>query len=69
MSKEKSIIAKNINKLRKQRRLFHDKLFKLADNSYNRIIKIEFAAIRSPTTDTAQTIARFLGISLDYLVR
>ena len=69
MLKEKLIIAKNIKKLGKQRSLFHDKLSKLADNSHNRIIKIEFAAIRSPTTDTAQTIARFLGISLDYLVR
>jgi transcriptional regulator with XRE-family HTH domain len=68
MSKEKLIIAKNIKKLGKQRCLFHDKLSKLADNSHNRIIKIESRAIRSPTMDTAQTIARLLGASLDYLV-
>jgi hypothetical protein len=68
MLKEKLIIAKNIKKLGKQRSLFHDKLSKLADNSHNRIIKIESRAIRSPTMDTAQTIARLSGPSLDYLV-
>jgi len=54
MSNEKSTIAKNIERLRKQRGLSQDKLSKLVDISHNRIIKIESEAIPSPTMDTAQ---------------
>jgi len=69
MSNEKSTIAKNIKKLRKQRGLSQDKLSKLADISHNTIIKIESGAIQSPTMDTAQKIAKALGISLDDLIK
>jgi len=54
MANEKSTIAKNIKRLRKQRSLSQDKLPKLADISHNTIIKIESGAIQSPTMDTAQ---------------
>ena len=54
MPNEKSTIAKNIKRLRKQRGLSQDKLPKLADISHNTIIKIESEAIPSPTMDTAQ---------------
>jgi len=69
MSNEKSTIAKNIKKLRKQRALSQDKLSKLADISHNTIIKIESGAIQSPTIDTAHKIAKALGVSLDDLIR
>lgn len=69
MSNEKSIIAKNIKKLRKQRGLSQDKLSKLADISHNTIIKIESGAIQSPTMDTASKIAKALGVSLDDLMK
>lgn len=69
MSKEKSTIAKNIKKLRKQRGLSQDKLSKLADISHNTIIKIESGAIQSPTIDTAQKIAKALGVSIDDLIK
>jgi transcriptional regulator with XRE-family HTH domain len=69
MSNEKSTIAKNIKKLRKQRGLSQDKLSKLADISHNTIIKIESGAIQSPTMDTAQKIAKALGVSLDDLMK
>jgi len=69
MSNEKSTIAKNIKKLRKQRGLSQDKLSKLADISHNTIIKIESGAIQSPTMDTAHKIARALGVSLDDLIK
>jgi transcriptional regulator with XRE-family HTH domain len=69
MSNEKSTIAKNIKRLRKQRGLSQDKLSKLADISHNTIIKIESGAIQSPTMDTAQKIAKALGVSLDDLVK
>ena len=69
MSNEKSTIAKNIKRLRKQRGLSQDKLSKLADISHNRIIKIESGAIQSPTMDTAQKIAKALDVSLDDLMK
>ena len=69
MSNEKSTIAKNIKKLRKQRGLSQDKLSKLANISHNTIIKIESGAIQSPTMDTASKIAKALGVSLDDLMK
>ena len=69
MSTEKTTIAKNIKKLRKQLGLSQDKLSKLADISHNTIIKIESGAIQSPTMDTAQKIAKALGVSLDDLMK
>ena len=69
MSNEKTTIAKNIKKLRKQLGLSQDKLSKLADISHNTIIKIESGAIQSPTMDTAQKIAKALGVSLDDLIK
>lgn len=69
MSNEKSIIGKNIKKLRKQRDLSQDRLSKLADISHNTIIKIESGAIQSPTMNTAQKIAKALGVSLDDLMK
>ncbi|MDD5551756.1 MAG: helix-turn-helix transcriptional regulator [Candidatus Pacebacteria bacterium] len=69
MSNEKSTIAKNIKKLRKQRGLSQDKLSKLADISHNTVIKIESGAIQSPTMDTASKIAKALGVTLDDLMK
>jgi len=69
MSNEKSTIAKNIKRLRKQRGLSQDKLSKLADISHNTIIKIESGAIQSPRMDTAHKIAKTLGVSLDDLMK
>jgi len=69
MSNEKTIIAKNIKKLRNQRGLSQDKLSKLADISHNTIIKIESGAIQSPTMNTAQKIAKALDVSLDDLMK
>jgi transcriptional regulator with XRE-family HTH domain len=69
MSTEKSTIAKNIKKLRKQRGLSQDKLSKLANISHNTIIKIESGAIQSPTMNTASKIAKALGVSLDDLMK
>jgi len=69
MSNEKSTIAKNIKRLRKQRGLSQDKLSKLADISHNTIIKIESGVIQSPRMDTAHKIAKALGVSLDDLMK
>ena len=69
MSNKKTTISKNIKKLRNQQGLSQDKLSKLADISHNTIIKIESGAIQSPTMDTAQKIAKALGVSLDDLMK
>lgn len=69
MSNEKSTIARNIKKLRKKRGLSQDKLSKLADISYNTIIKIESGAIQSPTMDTASKIAKALKVTLNDLMK
>lgn len=69
MSKTIPIIAKNIKKLRKDKKLSQDKLSRLADVSHATIIKIESGGIKSPTIDTVQKIANALGVSLDNLMK
>ena len=69
MSNKKTTISTNIKKFRNQQGLSQDKLSKLADISHNTIIKIESGAIQSPTMDTAQKIAKALGVSLDDLMK
>jgi len=69
MSNDKSIIAKNIKRLRNKQGLSQDKLSKLADISHNTVIKIESGAIQSPTMDTAHKIVKALGVSLDDLMK
>jgi len=69
MSKTTSTIAKNIKKLRKDRKLSQDKLSRLADVAHATIIKIESGGIQSPTIDTVQKIAKALSVSLDDLTK
>ena len=69
MAKTIPIISKNIKKLRKAKDLSQDKLSRLADVSHATIIKIESGGIQSPTMDTAQKIAKALGVSLDDLMK
>lgn len=61
-------IGKNIKKLRQAKELSQDKLSKLADVSYNSIIKIETGGIQNPTIETLQKIAKALGVSVDDLI-
>lgn len=68
-STDLSPLARNLRRLRKRRGLSQDRLSKLADLSHNTIIKIEAGAILSPTVETAQKIARALGVTLDELTR
>jgi len=69
MSNNLSTIAKNIRRIRKEHGLSQDRLSKLADISHTTIIKIESGAIQSPTVETAQKIAKALGVSLDKLTK
>ena len=68
MSTENNI-GKNIKKLRTAKELSQDRLSKLADVSYNSIIKLETGGILNPTIETLQKISRALGVSVDDLIK
>ncbi|HNU89769.1 MAG TPA: helix-turn-helix transcriptional regulator [bacterium] len=69
MLREISPIGKNIKKLRKQKGLSQDRLSKLADISYNTVIKLESGAIINPSIDTVQKLAKALDVGVDDLLR
>ena len=69
MSKTKSAIAKNIKKYRKKLGISQDKLSKLANVTYNTIIKIESGATYNPRVETLKKIAEALGVSIDDLIK
>ena len=69
MSREISPIGKNIKKLRKQKGLSQDRLSKLADISYNTVIKLESGGIINPSIDTLQKLAKALNVSVDDLIK
>ncbi|MBU4346701.1 MAG: helix-turn-helix domain-containing protein [Candidatus Omnitrophica bacterium] len=63
------MLAKKIRELRKNRKLSQEKLARLADVSYNTIVKIESGESKNPTIRTMAGIAKALDISLDELVK
>ena len=68
MTKDNNI-AKNIKKLRQSMKLSQDKLSKIADVSYNSIIKLETGGITNPTIETLQKIAKALEVQVDDLLK
>jgi len=62
-------ISKNMKKLRQAKDLSQDRLSKLADVSYNSIIKLETGGITNPTIETLQKIAKALNVSVDELIK
>ncbi len=69
MSKEISIIAKNIKKYRAKLGISQDKLSKLAGITLHTITKIESGSTPNPTIETMAKIAKGLGVSIDDLMR
>lgn len=69
MSKNLTVIAKNIKKNRKGKGYSQDRLSKIANVSHNTIIKIESGSIQNPTVKTAQKIAVALEITIDDLLK
>jgi len=65
----KSTIAENIKKYRNKIGVSQDKLSKLADVTYNTIIKIESGANINPTIETLSKIAKALNVSVDDLIK
>lgn len=68
MSKE-SAISKNIKKYRNKTGISQDKLSKLANVTYNTIIKIESGATQNPRVETLKQIADALNVGIDDLMK
>ena len=64
----RKMLAQNLKKLRKQKKLSQEKLARLADISYNTIIKIETGKANNPTFETLSKLADAFGVSMDELV-
>lgn len=68
-SNNKSTIADNIKKYRNKMGVSQDRLSKLADITYNTIIKIEAGTNTNPTIETLAKIAKALGVGVDDLIK
>ena len=66
---KRSIISENIKKYRAKLGISQDKLSKLADVTYNTIIKIESGATYNPRVETLKKIADALKVRIDDLIR
>jgi len=66
---KKTPIADNIKKYRQKLGVSQDRLSKMADVTYNTIIKIESGGSQNPTIDTLLKIAKALGVSVDDLIQ
>lgn len=64
-----SNIQQKIKKYRNKMGISQDRLSKLADVTYNTIIKIESGANTNPTIHTLTKIAKALGVSVDELLK
>ena len=64
-----SKIADNIKKYRSKLGISQDRLSKLADVTYNTIIKIESGANTNPTIETLSKIAKTLDVGVDDLIK
>jgi transcriptional regulator with XRE-family HTH domain len=61
------MLAKKIRDLRIKKGLSQEKLARLADVSYNTVVKIESGESKNPTFQTMAGIAKALGVTLDAL--
>jgi DNA-binding XRE family transcriptional regulator len=66
---KRSIISENIKKYRAKLGISQDKLSKLADVTYNTIIKIESGVTCNPRVETLKHIADALKVSIDDLMK
>ena len=67
MSKNENL-AKNVEKLRKQKGLSQERLARLADVANNTIIKMESGENKNPTLETLRKVAKAFGVSVDDLI-
>jgi len=69
MSKELSIISKNIKKYRLKKGISQDKLSKFAGVALYTITKIESGTTPDPRIETVKKIAGALGVTIDDLIK
>jgi len=62
------MLAKNLKRLRKQKKLSQERLARLVDISYNTISKIEAGKAKNPTFETLSKLADVFEVSIDELV-
>ncbi len=67
MSKNENL-AKNVEKLRKQKGFSQEKLARLADVANNTIIKMESGENKNPKLETLRKVAKAFGVSVDELI-
>ncbi|MDD3064079.1 MAG: helix-turn-helix transcriptional regulator [Massilibacteroides sp.] len=67
MSKNENL-AKNVEKLRKQKGLSQERLARLADVANNTIIKMESWENKNPTLETLRKVAKAFSVSVDELI-
>jgi len=67
MSKNENL-AKNVERLRKQKGLSQERLARLADVANNTIIKMESGENKNPTLETLRKVAKAFGVSVDDLI-
>jgi transcriptional regulator with XRE-family HTH domain len=63
------MLAQNIKRLRIKKKLSQEKLARLADISYNTVVKIENEGSKNPTIQTLAKISKALGVSVDDLIK
>jgi DNA-binding XRE family transcriptional regulator len=68
-ARNNSRIADNIKKYRNKLGISQDKLSKLADVTYNTVIKIESGVNTNPTIETLSKIAKALSVGVDDLIK
>jgi len=64
-----SKIGKNLKKLRQEKGISQDRLFKLADLSLNTVVTVESGANPNPTIETLTRIAKALNVGVDDLLK
>ena len=63
------MLAKKVRELRKKMGYSQEKLARLANISYNTVVKIESGESKRPTFQTMTGIAKALGVSLDEMAK
>ncbi|PIY85261.1 hypothetical protein COX95_04405 [bacterium CG_4_10_14_0_2_um_filter_33_32] len=65
----KSMIGKNLKKIRQEKGISQDRLSKLADLSLNTVVTVESGLNPNPTIETLTKIAQALDVKVDDLIK
>ena len=64
-----SRIGANMKLYRQKLGISQDRLSRLADITYNTVVKIESGTNKNPTIETLSKIAKALGVAVDDLIK